>query len=95
MYFNIVHLVVFHLAADSSVPIMREMTVLTVFLMGNIASVFIRFGSRQTFLNGLITKTEVPLYLQIIVYTLKNIFNKQEIYQFLDLLYSSIVRVSA
>ena len=32
MYFNIVSFVVFHLAADNLVPIMREMTVLTVFL---------------------------------------------------------------
>ena len=30
MYFNIIHHAVFHLAADSPVPIMREMTVLTV-----------------------------------------------------------------
>ena len=32
--------------------------------MGNIASVFVQFGFCQTFLNGLITKTEVPLYEQ-------------------------------
>ena len=33
----------------------------TLFLMGNIASVFVRFGFRQTFSKELITKTKVPL----------------------------------
>ena len=33
----------------------------TLFIMGNIASVFVQFGFRQTLLNGLITKIKVPL----------------------------------
>ena len=40
--------------------------------MENIASVFVQFGFHQTFLNGLITKNDVPLciYSGISVYIL-------------------------
>lgn len=46
----------------------------TLFLTGNIASVFVQFGFRQTFWSELKTKTEVPLYFKVLGF---NIYKKK------------------